>query len=345
MLLPLLAFAAGVLGGGCQTGKPVIGKEATEKAESFNFWSPHLLLTADAPYRKLYVEIDAVKGAEPGAREIAAIKSFLEQHCRKPDGVRVELDDVISRAEAKGKSRKALAEFHLDGPPDQDSAYAYFLFYDSKLAGTKKENPVTTRIPYPYSVFVDRRYPGWWLTTFADMKPRLLIHEAAHLLGLSANQGHGDGLHCTNNPCLMNPSLYVSLPRLFLPGDDVRQKTFCTDCLADLTEYRDSLPPANVRLIGPYCVRSESGYHVVSTPGFVFIHVNALETLDLDDLRRRRHAVFTEHPTAPGEFYQTGRLDYETARMLSGQLKNDPLEMLRNVAEDLRKKLETVTEP
>lgn len=345
LLFPLL-FLVAACAPGCRTSPPLTGAGATAQAREFAFWSPHLLLTGESPHRRLEVEIDHVQGAGPTAKEIASLKEFLEAHCRKPDGVHLRIDDAISRDDARGKSRKALAETHLDGPVQRDSAFAYFLFHDSRLAGTKPQNPETTRIPYPAAVFVDRRFTKrWsWFPGAGDAVRRMIIHEAGHLLGLCINQSHGDGLHCTNESCLMNHTLYFRPARLVLPGAVLLQRDFCADCRADLSGHGGMPAAGNLRFIGLYCVRTEPAYHVVSSPGFVYVHVGALDELDLADLDRRRRAKFQSHPDHNGWFYETGQLDLETARALVPLLEGDPLELIRILAAELKQKLPD-TEP
>lgn len=326
---------------GCRSPQRVRGEEAKKLAATFSFWQPHLLLTSDQRYRRLEVEIDHVEGTGPTAGELKAITDFFETHCRKPEGVRVRVDAPIPRARARGIGRKALAELHLDGPESADAAFAYFLFFDSRLAGTPKAEPITTRIPFPGAVLVDRRYldAGTWFPGAGDVARRLILHEAGHVLGLCANQAHADGIHCTNSPCLMNATLHIRPLRLLLPGPVAPQRDFCSACRADLQATLASPPADNLRFLGPYCVRSESGYHVVSSPAFAFVHVGALADLDLADLKRRRHAKFNAEPQLDGIHIQTGLLDLSIARDLIPQLERDPLEALRDLAVNLKAKL------
>ena len=326
---------------GCLSPQRVRGEEAKKLAATFSFWQPHLLLTSDQRYRRLEIEIDHVEGAGPTAWELKAMTDFFETHCRKPEGVRVRVDAAIPRARARGIGRKSLAELHLDGPERADAAFAYFLFFDSRLAGAPKTEPSTTRIAFPGAVFLDRRYldaksrfPG-----AGDVARRLILHEAGHVLGLCANQAHADGIHCTNLPCLMNVTLHIRPLRLLMPGPVVPQRDFCSACRADLQATLAQPPADNLRFLGPYCVRSEPGYHVVSSPGFAFVHVGALADLDLADLKRRRHAKFTAEPKLDGIHCQTGPLDLPDARNLISKLECDPLECLRELAAEFKAKL------
>jgi len=256
------------------------------------------------------------------------------------------VDVAIARSDARGKSHKALAELHLNGPESQDAAFIYFLFYDSHLAGTSAQEPCTLRLPHPAAVFIDRRYlKKWsWIPGAGDVGQKMLLHEAGHVLGLCTDQSHGDGLHCTNYPCLMNLELYIRPLRLLLPGPVMPQRKFCAACQTDLAAHRQEPPANNLRFLGPYCVRTETAYHVVATPGFVYVHVGALEDLDLADLERRRRAKYEQEPEFGGVTCETGELDVETARKLVLGLECDPLEGLRELAKQLKEKLSAASQ-
>ncbi len=342
-----VAVCALTLHCGCQSPQPVRGEQAKMLAATFSFWQPHLLLTSDQRYRRLDIEIDHVEGTGPTAGELKAITEFFETHCRKPEGVRVRVDAAIPRVRARGIGRKALAELHLDGPERADAAFDYFLFFDSRLAGTPKAEPITTRITFPGAVLLDRRYLDAWsrFPGAGDMARRLMLHEAGHILGLCANQAHADGIHCTNASCLMNVRLNIRPLQLLLPGPVVPQRDFCSACRADLLATLAQPPADNLRFLGPYCVRSEPGYHVVSSPAFCFVHVGALADLDLVEVKRRRHAKFTAEPQLDGLHSQTGPLDLSVARELIPQLERDPIEHLRDLAENLKAKLSAADAP
>lgn len=205
----------------------------------------------------------------------------------------------------------------------------------------KTEKPFAMRLPYPADVFINRAYlRRWrWFPGAGDIRRRILIHKAGHVLGLCSDSAHGDGLHCENRNCLMNGTLHLRPARLVLPGKVLPQEGFCSDCLSNLASYRDSFPAENLRYIGPYFVRSEDRYHVVSTPGFVHVHVGPLDDLDSANLTARRRDKFRENPSGVGEYYETADLDLETARALIPRLEHDPLETVRRVGDDLKKKL------
>lgn len=339
-----MVVCALVLVCGCRSPEPVRGEQARKQAATFAFWQPHLLLTSDQRYRRLEIEIDHVEGTGPTAAELKSLTEFFETHCRKPDGVKLRVDPAIPRSTARGRSHKALAELHLDGPTTTNTAFAYFLFYDGRLTGLASRNPETSRIPFPGAGFINRHFMRrWsWYPGAGDVERRTLLHEAGHMLGLCDNQAHADGIHCTNSPCLMNVRLDVHPLRLLLPGPVAPQGDFCPDCRADLQAKQALASADNLRFLGPYCVRSEPGYHVVASPGFAFVHVGPLADLDLADIRRRRIAKFTAEPDHIGITSQTAELDLSVARVLIPQLARDPLECLRGLAALLQEKLDAI---
>src|SRR5258705_3122562 len=125
-LLPLSLLLTG-----CLSTKP------PEKADlgAIGFWQPHRLFLNRAPHDSLYVEVDAVEGAEPSDAVLKALEEFLRQHCDKPGGITVVRDDVIPRIAVVGYHHDALALQYLDGPPGTNStpAFIYVLYFDSNV--------------------------------------------------------------------------------------------------------------------------------------------------------------------------------------------------------------------
>ena len=244
-VIPLL-FVCGAMLSGCRTGDVSSRKAADASA----YWQPHRLLISDQRYSKLHVEIDAVEGTAPNETEIAALKAFLIKHTRKPGGIHVEVDDVIDRSSAEGQLSRVLALKHMDGPPDEDSAFLYYLFYDSKISPEPKSQPVCLLTPYPGAILIDHQYTKTRVKRLADFRRRILLHETAHALGLCRNSDHSDGLHCTTKGCLMNPRIFVSVSRLIFGGDPIRQKGFCSHCQQDFQTNLTAEPPKNTGIPG-----------------------------------------------------------------------------------------------
>lgn len=324
----------------CRTVPPVASEPASAKAARFSFWQPHLLLTSPRGPQRLEIEIDHVQGCGPTEAELRSLKDFFSAHCPKPGGVSLRVDAAIPRSLAKGKSHKALAELHLDGPVGTNAAFVYFLFYDGHLTGLPERNPETLRVPFPGAAFINRAYLRrmTWLPGTGDISRRMILHEAGHVLGLCGNPTHGDGVHCTNRACLMNETLQVRYKHLFLPGPVAPQRDFCAGCLADLTAYREQVSADNLRFIGPYCVRSEPGYHVLTTPGYVRVVIGPHEAVDFATLKAMRHAAFRDNPQQVGVFYSLNVPSEEVARLIP-LLERDPLVEVRELGAKLREKV------
>ena len=185
----------------------------------------HLLYLRREPYRSLYVEVDAVKGSEPSAAELAQLRDFLLQWCDKPDGIIIINGNRIPRTSARGYSANSLARRFLDGPPSTSGAnpaFLYVLFYDNRLnrnpaqsprdasplkttiprALAQSENPHVYLSPYPPMIYIDRSWFGGRAPRkYTDEFP---VHEAAHVLGLVRRDSHSPGLHCPTQWCFMS---------------------------------------------------------------------------------------------------------------------------------------------
>jgi hypothetical protein len=297
LVIFLTALALSLFFTGCLSTRP------PEKAEldALKLWEPHLLFLNRTPHDSLYVEVDAVEGAEPSDVALKAFEEFLREHCDKPAGITVVRDDVIPRTAAVGYSHDALALQYLNGPPktNENPAFIYVLYFDSNLTldpdalppkfvhkhlslktssrYVKPQNPHVHLLPYPAAIYVDRRYLK---TCPRSFEPLALCHEAAHVLGLTRNESHGAELHCRSERCLMNPALKVSLPKLLLGRSPFTQTNLCDQCQADLRNGTNAGPAANLRFLGPMLVRSEPDYHVLSLPSEIKLFSGDLSNFD-----------------------------------------------------------------
>jgi hypothetical protein len=248
------------------------------------FWQPWLLNSAASPYRKLVVEVDAVRGAEPPQAWLDGLAAMLRQQCNKPDGVRVVRGQTISAAEAASSSISALALRYLDGPP-AGAAFIYVLYYNSAMnPALKTANPHAVVFPYPCAIFIDRNYNQ---AGFGDVLGGVILrHEVGHLLGAARDPSHGDGAHCRNQDCLMNP-VFNYIPELAAIGEAPMPQTwFCGDCLADMARWRASPAPANLRFRGPFLARREGRYTVMTMPNTVHLHLGGSGSLPVELMRK-----------------------------------------------------------
>ncbi len=279
-LVRWLVALAGLLVAGCVS--PSNGFRTTPLPEEVTFWQPWRLNSSRIPYRKLHVEVDAVRGAEPPQAWLDELGAFLREQCDKPEGVRVVRSDLIDPREAASDSITSLALRYLDGPPP-GSAFLYVFYYDSALnPSLKTANPHAVVFPYPCAVFVDRNYNE---AGFGDILGGLILkHEVAHLVGAARNPAHGDGAHCRNRNCLMNPVFHF-VPALVGTGrPPTPQTAFCPDCLEDMAISRSRPAPANLRFQGPFLVRQEAGYTVMTLPNTVHLHLGDTSNLPVSQL-------------------------------------------------------------
>jgi hypothetical protein len=280
-LFRLWVVLAGLFGAGCVA--PSTGFRNEPLPEEVTFWQPWRLNSSRTPYRKLHVEVDAVRGAEPPQAWLDELGAFLREQCDKPEGVRVVRSDLIAPAEASSDSITSLALRYLDGPPP-GSAFLYVFYYNSALnPALKTANPHAVVFPYPCAVFVDRNYNE---AGFGDILGGLILkHEAAHLVGAARNPAHGDGAHCRNRDCLMNP-VFNFVPELVAQGRvPTSQTDFCKDCLEDMAISRSRPAPVNLRFQGPFLVRREMNYTVMTLPNSVHLHLGNTVKLPASQLR------------------------------------------------------------
>jgi hypothetical protein len=314
--------------------------------ERVSFWHPYLLYLKAAPHSSIYVEIDAVEGAEPEEAEIARLVGFLETYCRKPDGIVIGRGPAIPRLAAAGESEESLALRYLDGPPPDiaagDPAFIYILYYDSTVLkqgepsiGTAPVKPHVRLLPYPAAIFVDRYYNPWG----HEMWDLFVMHEMGHLLGLTKNLAHGDGMHCDDRNCLMNEKGRIGLLGWLLGRDRPRsQDDLCARCRQDLEAYLKIEAEPGLRFSGPVLIRSGRGYHVISLPGFVELYVGSLGKLDYRDIlvdARRASAGLRGGGSVWVYYREAADTDGRNTRVPSAleNARSDPYELVRRIAE------------
>jgi hypothetical protein len=336
----IFLIGSALLGAGCVA--PSDGYRKIPLPQEVTFWKPWLLNSASSPYRKLHVEVDAVKGAEPPQAWLDSLAAFLRQQCNKPDGVRVVRSNRIPQAEAAASSVTSLALRYLDGPPP-GSAFIYVLYYNSAMnPALKTANPHAVVFPYPCAVFVDRNYNE---AGFGDVMGGLILkHEAAHLVGAARSPSHGDGAHCRNRDCIMNP-VFIYVPEFAAVGASPTPQTlFCQDCLADMARWRASAAPANLRFRGPFLARRETGYSVMTLPNSVHLHLGSAESLPVTQVRKavqdaargalRSREGFILSVSAAG--------DLESVKAALERARRDPAAPVRQGAELYRNRLPAV---
>jgi len=220
-----------------------------------------LMYLCAEPYHEIFIEIDAVQGFEPDAEMIDGLVQFLRTHCGKP--VRVVRNEPIPRDTVNGVSPMAMATRRVTGPPNSDAAYIYVLFHH----GTGKK------------AYALNGYRCAILIPMSDLTPLerlnvgrfIMKHEAGHLLGLCRNTSHGDGVHCRNKHCLMQPRATAtwSVSKFLLGRDPVTYRgptNLCDDCKRDIREIKNSGSDCGIEFNGPVMIRKEQGYFVGTLP-------------------------------------------------------------------------------
>ncbi|HEX5219511.1 MAG TPA: hypothetical protein VFZ59_08075 [Verrucomicrobiae bacterium] len=258
--------------------------------EAFNW---HLSYLQSNRHPSLYVEVDAVEGAEPTENMLKMLDAFLRKHCDKPGGITIERSSVIPRKAARGYSADSLAAGYLEGPPVQTNrtppAFLYILFYDSRVNAnalqsprdasqrplrdplpvemSRRQDPHVNFIPeYPAMIYFDAVFVSDLLSP-QELPEMTLLHEAGHTLGLVSREGRIKTAHCTNSLCLMQPTF--RLRYFFIPWlKDKRPKAeLCDKCDEELGQRRSLTATNRTRFVGPVLVRTTPAYSVFNLPG------------------------------------------------------------------------------
>lgn len=241
------------------------------------------MLLATRPFKSIYLEVDAVAGAEVPSKTVDALAEFLRQACRKP--VTVVIKEPIRASEVVGMPPQVIALFHMSGPPATDTkeapAFIYVLLYSKPWSREGGH----TNSGYPCAIFINAD----WLPTILSRQAAIRLamkHEAGHMMTLGSNSAHGDGNHCGNSGCLMVARW---------GGEDL-----CQACRQDLEELRRSVQPAKMTFKGPFLVRRENGYFVAMLPSAVHMEVGDGDEWDwqnaLGDLRNEVRALKENRP-------------------------------------------------
>lgn len=277
----LVALACCLAATACSTSKAKRARTDAEVRRLTEFWEPHKLYLSASPHSRLHVEVDAVEGCSPSEETLGKLREFLRKRCDKPGGIDIVRSDVIPRQNAVGVLPSALARRYISGPPgrkgEEIPAYLYVLFYSDVMSDRpsvretghqgaraaarsrlRNRNPHVDMLPYPAMIYMNVE---WHPKSLHD---GALLHEAGHVLGLAFRPTEASAGHCTNDGCLMNPSVHL-VPYLLGLERPLREK-LCDRCLAQFVVGRENRAKGNVRFVGPVLVRSEPGYHVLSLP-------------------------------------------------------------------------------
>lgn len=285
----IAVLSVAILFTGCTTQTSV---RKNSDSTDLSFWKPNLLYLNSTQYDRLYVEIDVVEGCQPRAESIEALRKFLEKYCNKPAGIEIVHDSRIKTADAKASKPELLGLRHMAGPPaaanNERTAYLYILFYDSaELIGKdydRSVNPYVRILPYPSAIYIDMKYVRKeYMGALKDHEGELLIHEAAHVLGLTWSENNTAANHCKKKACLMNERYEVDMFKV-LTSQKLTEKQFCKSCLDYLENAGKNESDINLKFIGPLLVRTEKDYHVIALPSFVKLYFGSMDTIIWQDV-------------------------------------------------------------
>ena len=253
-----------------------------------------LMYLEPEPYKWICLEVGVVEGAEPKDEVIDALVEFLKTHCLKP--VVVNRKDVIRRDKVKKLSPHVIATQNMFGPIEDAEkgipAYIYVLFYN----GSKTDNAAAALRLYPCGIIVNmsRIKPdmSWaW--------PKVLMHEGGHVLGLHRRKMNSDEIiHCKNKKCLMyeNVAATWSISK-FLSGKDAfvnkGATELCNECKHRLLEIKKSKMACKMDFKGPFLVRKEDGYFVMTLPSHLHLGLGPVE-IDWHDILKLARKLSTE---------------------------------------------------
>jgi hypothetical protein len=205
-------------------------------------------------FRSVVVEVDHPAGRPPSPEALALLARRIEDHCDKPGGVLVVLDDAIPLEGfplVSGHDElRALEDAHRDAFASEKAAEA--VVYVICVPGanendTKKERVVGLSFgASSLALYLDNADRGADpLATTEEMEGTVLVHEMAHLLGLvnngtpmtSAHEDPDEPHHCSHPDCACGHHLSVARN-----GPDIDEEGFaayCAECTADLASFRN----------------------------------------------------------------------------------------------------------
>lgn len=217
--------------------------------------SAHDLLSAER-FRSLTVEIQSVPGFEPLPTTLSNLKSFLEEHLDKPDGVRIITKAFIPHS-IDGTERyspddvRRLDRENRKTFSQGNQLSAFVLFLDGK---SSRDDTVystlgqtywnTSMVIFANNVRRTANTLGGSQHALAIVESVTLLHEFGHVLGLvnngtSLTTQHLDEAHpahCNNPRCLMHYSIESGVLERVLGSGEIPELD--TACRSDLGANR-----------------------------------------------------------------------------------------------------------
>ncbi len=316
LALALALALAAAAAAGCR------GPQSAPPSDKLPSWErPDALFLAPEPCDALVIEVDSTVDAPPSDAALDALRSFFAAYCEKPAGISIVRDESIPAESVRGLTPERIALRHMSlapDPRDRATAYVYVLYYRSDDGRNPHVN-----WHYPGAIFADITYfrrvaseiPGF---AVEDVEAPLLVHEAGHVLGLTRDESHGDGSHCSNRRCVMYAVLEVSLEGLSR-GERLPEAP-CDRCRADIAAARSRRPDARLGFVGPVFVRREPRYTLLRLPGLLMVALGDEAAIPAE-IRGRALAARAEiYPAEAQYLYLYWRPPEAAAESLAGPL-------------------------
>lgn len=239
----------------------------------------HLYLNAKS-YKQIYVELDIVEGASLPTGFTDTLYRFLNAHCHKPGGIKIIQGKPIPISKFEGFPKRCAPLLCINGPGqmNQGDAYIHILCYDSDKGHWDERKHEPYAIIEGSHISIDLGYVGGGFENY------ILQHELGHILGLCKNTTHGDGAHCNNHGCLMEPSPTLLNQTKWVAGH-IPKAELCSSCLRDLNLERNKKVDT-VYFQGPFLVREQNSYAIAMLGGAcrIFIPKETLKNFKWDKL-------------------------------------------------------------
>ena len=227
-----------------------------------------LLYLKEEPYDRLYVEIDILDGVTLATEWIDDLRTFLANYVDKPDGIEIVIDEPF-HVSNKNMPLAVMALLCTDGPGQEEitqTSYLHVVICDSSVRKGRwaffKHHPHVIS-SCPTAMFID------FAAYHNDPDGRIMHnirHEAGHIVGLCKHRTHSNGIHCSNNRCLMAkcPDLASQFNSVFLKR--FKPHSLCDECCKDIELLKLDKTEDKMSFDGPFLVRKEDGYRLYSLP-------------------------------------------------------------------------------
>ena len=136
----------------------------------------------------------------------------------------------------------------------------------------------------------------------------------------------------------MSPNLQSSFSRFITGRNPWLQNEFCEDCHKDMAGYKSLKVDASLRFRGPYIIRTEAHYQVISLPGFVYVFIGPPEKLDWDKVEKDRALTIKKlkRPKQIIGFMELFPVSRSVGEQYLDEVEADPYPFVRDLSKNLR---------